>query len=178
MKEAVDFVLNTMISGAIVFNKRLDIVYSNKKAAYFLNNYKLPDEITSVSTRIFESINANKLQEQFPGEIYITKKFDGASSTWIFRMFICEEPKPLVVVFIIEETISHSLDMNKVRQQFQLTRRETDVLRRVVDGLQNRNIAEALEITEQTVKDHLSNIYRKSGFKNRLRLLAFVNNFL
>ena len=174
MREAVDFVLNTMISGAIVFNKRLEVVYSNKQAEHFLKHFELPDEITNVSVRIFKAIAMNKLQEQFAGEIYITKKFDNSQSTWIFRMFICEEPKPLVVVFIIEEPISYSLDMNKVRQRFRLTRRETDVLRRVVDGLMNIEIGEVLEITEQTVKDHLSNIYQKTGFKNKIEIVRFL----
>jgi DNA-binding CsgD family transcriptional regulator len=176
MKEAIDLILNTMPSGVIVFNNRLDIVYSNKKASSFLSRYEIPHEVINVSTRIFKSINSNKLQEQFPGEIYITKKFDNSQSMWIFRIFICEEPKPLVVVFIIEEPISNNLDMNQVRQQFRLTRREVDILRRVVDGLMNIEIAEALEIAEQTVKDHLSNIYMKTGFKNRLALVRSLLN--
>jgi DNA-binding CsgD family transcriptional regulator len=172
MNEPIHLVLNTMPSGAIVFNKNLDIVYSNNQAVYFLKHYEIPPEVTSVSTRIFHAINDNKLQEQFAGEIYITKKLDGSSSVWNFRMFICEEPKPLVAVFIIEESMSNNLNMNKVRQQFRLTRREIDILRRVVDGLPNIEIAEALEITEQTVKDHLSNVYMKTGFKNRVALLS------
>ena len=116
-------------------------------------------------------MNNNKLEEQFPGDIYITKKLDSSSSNWTFRMFFSKEPEPLVAVFIIEETISNKLDMNRIRQRFRLTRRETDVLRRVIDGLKNSEIARSLEIAEQTVKDHLSNIYMKSGFENRLALM-------
>ena len=177
MTEAMNLVLNTMPSGAIVLNKHLDIVYSNKQAVYFLKNYELPDEITSVSSRIFKAINDKQLQEQFACEIYITKKLDASSSIWNFRMFITEEPKPFVSVFIIEEPISNNLDMNKVRQQYSLTRREVDILRRVVNGLPNIEIAEALEITEQTVKDHLTNVYRKTGYKNRVALLSSLLSF-
>ena len=171
MTEAIDLILNTMPTGAIVFNKHLDIVHSNKQATYFLKHYELPHEITSVSSRIFKAMNSNKLQEQFAGEIYITKKFDNSSSNWTFRMFISEKPKPLVAVYIIEEPISNTLDMNKVRQQYSLTRREVDILRRVVDGLTNIEIADILEITEQTVKDHMKHVYMKTGFKNRVELL-------
>ncbi|KPK45521.1 MAG: hypothetical protein AMK74_03230 [Nitrospira bacterium SM23_35] len=69
--------------------------------------------------------------------------------------------------------------MNEIRKQFRLTRRETDILRRVLDGLKNVEIAEELEISEQTVKDHLSNIYMKSGVENRFdlaRLLMHAEN--
>jgi DNA-binding NarL/FixJ family response regulator len=61
--------------------------------------------------------------------------------------------------------------MNGIRQQFTLTRRETDILRRVIDGSKNTEIAVELEIAEQTVKDHLSNIYLKTATENRMALM-------
>jgi DNA-binding NarL/FixJ family response regulator len=48
-----------------------------------------------------------------------------------------------------------------------LTRRELDVLRLVAEGHSNVDVAKALWITEQTVKFHLSNSYRKLGVANR-----------
>jgi DNA-binding NarL/FixJ family response regulator len=48
-----------------------------------------------------------------------------------------------------------------------LTRRELETLRLVADGATNSDVARALRITEQTVKFHLSNIYRKLGVSNR-----------
>ena len=48
-----------------------------------------------------------------------------------------------------------------------LTRREREILTLVSEGLQNADIAQQLWITEQTVKFHLTNIYRKLGVSNR-----------
>jgi DNA-binding NarL/FixJ family response regulator len=48
-----------------------------------------------------------------------------------------------------------------------LTRRETEILRLVAEGKSNPEIARTLWVTEQTVKFHLSNIYRKLGVSNR-----------
>jgi DNA-binding NarL/FixJ family response regulator len=48
-----------------------------------------------------------------------------------------------------------------------LTRRELEILRLARDGIANKEIARDLWITEQTVKFHLSNIYRKLGVANR-----------
>jgi two-component system nitrate/nitrite response regulator NarL len=48
-----------------------------------------------------------------------------------------------------------------------LTARETRILRGVARGLTNRAIAEELWVTEQTVKFHLTNVYRKLGASNR-----------
>lgn len=48
-----------------------------------------------------------------------------------------------------------------------LTRRETQILTRVADGLSNGEIARELWLTEQTIKFHLSNIFKKLGVRNR-----------
>ncbi|HSC91498.1 MAG TPA: response regulator transcription factor [Gaiellaceae bacterium] len=48
-----------------------------------------------------------------------------------------------------------------------LTRRELEILRYAADGASNAQIARALWVTEQTVKFHLSNVYRKLGVRNR-----------
>ena len=49
----------------------------------------------------------------------------------------------------------------------QLTRRELEILRLVADGHSNAQLARMLWVTEQTVKFHLSNIYRKLDVANR-----------
>ena len=48
-----------------------------------------------------------------------------------------------------------------------LTVRELEILRLVASGNSNRGIAQRLWVTEQTVKFHLSNVYRKLGVANR-----------
>ena len=48
-----------------------------------------------------------------------------------------------------------------------LTRRELEILRLVAEGHSNSQLARLLWVTEQTVKFHLSNIYRKLGVANR-----------
>jgi DNA-binding NarL/FixJ family response regulator len=48
-----------------------------------------------------------------------------------------------------------------------LTRREREILALVAEGHSNRELARMLWVTEQTVKFHLSNIYRKLDVSNR-----------
>jgi RNA polymerase sigma factor (sigma-70 family) len=53
-----------------------------------------------------------------------------------------------------------------------LTRREQDVLRLLVDGLTNRQIAERLGVSEHTVNRHVTNILRKLRLPSRAAAAA------
>ncbi|MDA0166922.1 response regulator transcription factor [Solirubrobacter ginsenosidimutans] len=61
-----------------------------------------------------------------------------------------------------------------------LTDRELEILRLVAQGYTNGRIARELWVTEQTVKFHLSNTYRKLGVANRTEAsrYAHVNDLL
>jgi DNA-binding NarL/FixJ family response regulator len=48
-----------------------------------------------------------------------------------------------------------------------LTAREVEVLKKLAEGQSNADIAKSLWVTEETVKFHLSNVYRKLGVANR-----------
>ncbi|MGQ0734109.1 MAG: LuxR C-terminal-related transcriptional regulator [Acidobacteriota bacterium] len=51
-----------------------------------------------------------------------------------------------------------------------LTPRETEIVRRVATGANNRDIAAALGLGEQTVKNHLRRIFQKLGVASRVEL--------
>lgn len=53
-----------------------------------------------------------------------------------------------------------------------LTRRELDVLNAICDGLSNREIAERLTVTLNTVKKHSSHIYGKLGVSSRAQAIV------
>jgi len=55
-----------------------------------------------------------------------------------------------------------------------LTSREREVVKMIASGLRNRDIAERLSISENTVKVHLHNIYEKLGMEGRMELLLFA----
>ncbi len=56
----------------------------------------------------------------------------------------------------------------------QLTSRELDVLRELTKGASNREIAERLFITENTVKNHVGNILNKLNLPNRREAARFA----
>ena len=55
-----------------------------------------------------------------------------------------------------------------------LTRREKSIISCLVQGWRNREIAAHLQITEQTVKNHLRTVYDKVGVSDRLELALYA----
>lgn len=57
---------------------------------------------------------------------------------------------------------------------FDLTRREETVLQLLVAGLNNEEICEKLYVTNNTLKKHILNLYRKMGIHNRIQIFQMV----
>lgn len=55
-----------------------------------------------------------------------------------------------------------------------LTRREWELLRFVALGLRNAEIAERMNISTYTVRNHLSNIFEKLGARSRTHAVALM----
>jgi DNA-binding NarL/FixJ family response regulator len=55
-----------------------------------------------------------------------------------------------------------------------LTPREREVLRLLVDGLSNQEIADGLKISRRTVHAHVSSAMRKTGTHSRTQLAVYA----
>lgn len=63
-----------------------------------------------------------------------------------------------------------SMPQRRGRHPFGLTDRQIEIVRSVVAGLTNREIASRLRISEETVKHHLTQVFNKTGVSTRLEL--------
>lgn len=62
----------------------------------------------------------------------------------------------------------------KFIDEYQITDRETEVLKLIAHGYSNSDISEELSISLATVKTHLHNIFSKTGARNRTELLSII----
>src|SRR5215210_3750188 len=84
---------------------------------------------------------------------------------------------PAAIRQTIDGTVYHAVGMTSDAsgEAAGLTERELVILRAVSRGLSNQAIGRELWVTEQTVKFHLTNIYRKLGVANRAQAVHYAH---
>ncbi len=81
-----------------------------------------------------------------------------------------------LVVTLEELTRRQQLNTDQAKEKFQLTNREQAVVEHLAKGWTNKEIANALQITEQTVKEHIKHIMRKTNASTRTGILVQIFN--
>ena len=81
-------------------------------------------------------------------------------------------PSMLAQTFALAHQSVKGKDVDALLQS--LTDREKEVAIAVSEGLSNRQIAERFEISERTVKTHLTNIFAKLNLKDRVALVLYL----
>ena len=71
---------------------------------------------------------------------------------------------------------SPAAPLDRFLAEYRISRREEEVIRELCAGKSNREIAEALFISVQTVKDHIYRIYLKTEVKNRVQLINLIQS--
>jgi len=95
------------------------------------------------------------------GEIWL----DSHTTAAVIRQFVAadETPPPLAPA-----------SPGRERERSPLSQREREIVALVAQGFKNKEMAEKMFISEQTVKNHLHNIFDKLGVSDRLELALYA----
>jgi DNA-binding CsgD family transcriptional regulator len=65
-------------------------------------------------------------------------------------------------------------ELKQLCARYGITMREREIIRMIANGSSNREICRTLDITDDTVKNHVYNIFRKTGVRNRNGLVGLL----
>jgi len=116
---------------------------------------------------------------------YLLKAVDIGLNGYMLKDSDLEELKKAIIAVYEGETyiqpsmipyMNSKTTINTTDQEFidSLTRREYDVLKLLSVGMYNRDIGTKLEISERTVKNHISNIFKKINVNDRTQAAVFA----
>jgi DNA-binding CsgD family transcriptional regulator len=174
---------------------RLGVGYQIKSASYFLSftimlalGYGLLRRVWQTDKRnfmigflIFSTVGYGETLSNLPGILLSTVvvKFS-TEQNFIFSSI----PYALYGIFLINYFMHYPVPSAPVSDdlsadffsKYGITDREGEIIRKVIQGKSNADIADELFISLATVKTHLHNIYKKIGVDSRYDLLARVRS--
>lgn len=149
------------------------------------------------SDRAIELIGEIRTEDDVVAVIALTLE---AEPVWLERLFcagatavISKATRPVVLALLVRETLDGHVHHPPSAvsaaaapatvttvPDLHLTGRELEILKLVAAGLTNGDIARHLWVTEQTVKFHLRNVFRKLNVSNRTQAshVAYVNGLV
>jgi DNA-binding CsgD family transcriptional regulator len=68
-------------------------------------------------------------------------------------------------------------NITRVVADFKVSDRELEIIGLIIEGKSNKEIEDKLNISVNTVKNHIYNIYKKLGVNSRSQLIRFVNSY-
>jgi DNA-binding NarL/FixJ family response regulator len=95
------------------------------------------------------------------GEIWL----DSHTTAAVIRQFVANEDIP---------QMPSPVNSTRERERSPLSQREREIVALVAQGFKNKEMAEKMFISEQTVKNHLHNIFDKLGVSDRLELALYA----
>jgi len=95
------------------------------------------------------------------GEIWL----DSHTTAAVIRQFVANDEMPAQ---------SAAVPAPRERERSPLSQREREIVALVAQGFKNKEMAEKMFISEQTVKNHLHNIFDKLGVSDRLELALYA----
>ena len=101
---------------------------------------------------------AKSIRKVYEGEIWL----DANTTAAVIRQFAMP----------VDATVPG--DGKHPRGRAQLSQREREIIVLIAQGYKNKEIAEKMFITEQTVKNHLHNVFDKLGVSDRLELALYA----
>ena len=97
------------------------------------------------------------------GEIWL----DSHTTAAVIRQFVAADEAP-------PQLAPASSGPGRERERSPLSQREREIVALVAQGFKNKEMAEKMFISEQTVKNHLHNIFDKLGVSDRLELALYA----
>ena len=142
-------------------------------------------ELSARKKQIVQLVARGLKDKEIAAQLGIAEGTVADHLTKIFHKMNVRTRTALIMAMAMDEPASHELPTQTRAEAFSegiskgewnLTDREQEVVALLVQGLKNKEIADELGVVEQTVRNHLKNIYDKMGVNDRLRLRLSVQS--
>jgi DNA-binding NarL/FixJ family response regulator len=166
---------------------------NGKELVDFISTQKIDVVLTDLNMPIMDGFGVlEHIKKNYPDiKVVVISMYDDEK---IFKRvvkegadaFILKDADPDELIFTINEVFEgrHLHNFERIKKQaaqgiyfdafrakYKLSRRETEIIRLIKDGILNKEIAEILNLSQQTIESHRKNIHIKLGVNSRIELV-------
>jgi len=162
---ALDVVLSLVPVAALVLDRQGRLLIANAAAKALFNGPAIPERIVSTAARVASTgddmvkADAGDLALRLVAADVGRESNDGDSPA---------------VVFLVPEAKPVAIDSAALTRRFALTGAQMKVVERLCHGLTNREIANELGLSVETVRKHVATIFDKTGVNTRSAVVALA----
>ncbi len=179
--------------GIIVLSSSMQLLHMNRQAAELCRQINAAENTTGGNAKAAQGVLPTALTElcadivkalQVRTEAKDWEQFElkrlagNAKAQVLLRGFGLPDrggiQQARLVITMEEVGRRQNVSTEQAKERFQLTNREQAVVEHLAKGWTNKEIANALQITEQTVKEHIKHIMRKTNATTRTGILAQI----
>lgn len=156
----LNFVYTTIASLQIFYSVKRDIVITTPDRRVVASGVILITLLQSSILIMFSS-------QTFLGILFIIMFFAGNTFLPVYLTYGAN-------LVTTKSDLGQNISLNELCKRFEVSPRESDIVREICNGLSNKEISDKLFISLQTVKDHTHRIYIKTNVKSRAQLMNLV----
>ncbi len=187
-KRIANLVRKRTVPGILIFDDANRILFSNDAAADLLpfsckemtvdmsNRQETIQAISHLCDQVKSSSSASgddPVRREIVHCTVLSTANNGTLALRAFPTYSNDKDHPVHIMVLVEKVAENrQVDFKTCGEEFELSRREIEVLELLYRGLGNKDIASRLFISEYTVKDHLKNIMRKMDCSTRNEIIS------
>ncbi|SRR6266545_1635702 len=179
MERLLDLIKRRSVPGVLIFGQG-GLIYSNREAFEMIANrdriytggkFDLPARIYALCEDVKRISDAARTERKL--EAVMETDAGHLCSLQAFFLKADTETDEAGIMVLVERIVeNHSVDLEKARRDYKLSKKELEVVNLLGQGVTNSEIGEKMFISEHTVKGHLKNIMRKMDVSCRSEVLA------
>ena len=191
--ELLEVVTKRSVPGILVFDQRENLVFCNPAALDILTELSGPRDPSlengaDIAIRkeiydLYRSVKANHGPRRrnpragLPSQasLFSSKEIAYGCRAFFLKNFSSPAEETFHILIMIEKIVlRHDTDLDIFKNRFELTDRQMEIVKRLLTGSRNKEIATRLCVCEDTIKVHLKHIMKRLGVHSRTEILSMV----
>jgi len=165
-------------AGFLLMNSSLSPLSFNDEAVQILS---YPDNVAILANSellLTEKIRSSLIARPSEGEPAFVKELQSGRRRYFCRVFLIDshakKPSQPSVAFLLERGPAGLVPLAQVCKQFNLTPREQEVLQYLLQGMRNKEIADRMDVSPNTIRAFLRLIMIKTGVSSRSAIVGKI----